>query len=315
MGYRCYRAGTMVIICDISALRLHDRFARSLKPCRVSGRILPSLGEADLARLDVASARETLGDLHVIVPSKGERKAVGGIISHVCTTPLPPASVQLVKSGVGVASVALCVALMSRTLDDRRLIRFLYELCATYRVNDYLHAYKPLANRDGLRTELMELREFQSSGRVLGLLDYVADGSASPRETDLAMLAWLPHRLGGYGLPLGMMNTVLRVGASERRCDLLFPRARVGVEYDSDELHSEEADISHDSARRTSLENKGYRIVQVTNGELRDGKLSFEAMRLIGRHLGLRVRVPRGKNILAREKLLRFVNTRHVPLF
>lgn len=311
----CYPAHTMIVVCDISALRINDRFPRSLLPCSSNDPIVPTLTEQDLTILDLASFNRSVGDLHAIVPSKCERRHPRGIISHVCSTPLPPSSIETVKPAVGVASIALTAVLMSRTMDDYSLIRFLYELCATHRVEDYRTRHKPLASVDMLKSELGRLGCIRGSKRILELLDFVADNSASPRETDLAMLAWLPHHLGGYGLPMGEMNRTIGVGGSDRRCDLLFRKQKVGVEYDSDEAHAGRENIARDSARRKVLENGGYRVVPITNGEFSDRELSFEAMRLVGKCLGSRVRKPRGAEAVARERLFRFVCSMHVPFF
>ena len=129
------------------------------------------------------------------------------------------------------------------------------------------------------------------------------------------MLAWLPHCLGGYGFPLGAMNKIKKVAGRERKCDLYFTRKRVGIEYESDENHSGTTNIARDSARRTSFENKGYRIVTMTNGEFKDPRQSFETMRLVGKLIDVRVREPQGRSAEARKKLHRFVLTPHVAYF
>lgn len=277
--------------------------------------IMPSVTERDLRSIDKMSFEKRFGRLHAVGSSMDERHGIEGITVHVCTTPLPPGSILMVKDGVGVTSVALTAILMARRLSDFDLVRLLYELCATYRVEDYYNLYVPLATVAGMKAEVKQLLSIRGAKRVFDLLDYVADNSRSPRETDLAMLAWLPCRLGGFHLPMGEMNKEKKLGEASRKCDLWFQKAKLGVEYESDEGHLGETNISRDSARRTLFGNKGYRVVTMTNGEFKDNELLFETMRLIGKYLGKRVHKPSGSGAKAREELLAFVRSPHVAFF
>jgi hypothetical protein len=305
----------MLIICDIPALKLHAELGAKLKPLPQEGAVLPTLTAQDLALVDSAAFERRYGTIHVIAGSREERDTCTSAIPHLCSSEIPANSVCMVKQGVGVASVALTTVLMSRTLTDYQLIRLLYEECATYRVYDYRNTYKPLSNVKSLKEELKRLLHIRGSVHVLQLLEFVVDNSASPRETDLAMLAWLPWRLGGYGFPIGEMNKKKHFGDAVRRCDIWFEKAKLGIEYESDESHSGEADIAHDSARRTFLGNKGCTVITMTNGEFKDDALSHETMRYVGKLLGRRVREPRGRSIIARKELLAFVRSPHSVFF
>ena len=309
----------MIVICDRTALRVHAAYGRHLRQVEQGGAVTPTLTDDDLAHIDIDAFTKRHGELHVMVGGRDLRRRKAGVTIHVCTSPIPARCIRKLKEGVYVASVGLAVVLMSANMGDYLLVRLLYEVCAIYRVESYREKSPALTSVKELRNELELLKGMRGVLRVEALLNYVADNSRSPRETDLAMLAWLPHRMGGYGLPLGAMNKQCSLGQVKRRCDLLFPQKeglpRVGVEYESDEEHSGDENISSDSARRKVFENKGYRIVTFTNGELKSATLSFEAMRFIGTCLGLRVRKPRGYNAKMRAELLKFVNTHHDPLF
>ncbi len=305
----------MIVICNISALRIHERFGGALTEMADGQPIIPALNARGLSAIDIKGFRASMGDLHVIAPSRADRCQEAGVVSHVCTMPLPASSVRLVKPGVAVASVALAALLMSRTLSDHDVVRLLYELCATYRVNDYRTAHAPLARIDCLREEFAQLSNMRGSKRILMLSHYVADGSASPRETDLAMLVWLPHHLGGFGLPLGELNREVSIGRIKRRFDLFFRTTNVGIEYDSDENHAGARNNTDDAVRRKQLENHGFRVVPITNGELKNPQLTYDAVHLIAKLLNLRIRPPKGKSAEERMHLHRYINTPHVPFF
>ena len=305
----------MLIICDIPALKLHAELGAKLKPLSQEETVAPTLAAQDLALIDSAAFERRYGKIHAIVGSIEERNACPGVVAHVCSSAIPAGSVYMVKPNIGVASVALTTVLMSRTMSDNQLVRLMYEECATYRVYDYRNEYRPLSSVDDLDKELAKLSHIRGCARVAELLEFIVDNSASPRETDLAMLAWLPWRLGGYGFPIGEMNKKKHFGDAVRRCDIWFEKAKLGIEYESDESHSGEADIAHDSARRTFLGNKGCTVITMTNGEFKDDALSHETMRYVGKLLGRRVREPRGRSIIARKELLAFVRSPHSVFF
>ena len=53
--------------------------------------------------------------------------------------------------------------------------------------------------------------------KAIKALRYVANGSASSRETILTMLLTLPYRMGGYGLKQPLLNHRIDLGRRERR--------------------------------------------------------------------------------------------------
>lgn len=115
------------------------------------------------------------------------------------------------------------------------------------------------------------------SGRVASALRYVRDGSASMRETQLALLLGLPRKYGGFGLGLPRMNHRVEAtvearmigGRSHFLCDLCWPEHRIDVEYQSDEEHAGELMRVKDSRRANALASMGWTVMGVTNSEIR----------------------------------------------
>jgi hypothetical protein len=107
-------------------------------------------------------------------------------------------------------------------------------------------------------------------------LQYIANLSASPMESILVVLLTLPYRLGGYHLPLPELNALVvpqriakqNASKSSYFCDLLWRKAGVAAEYDSDQFHTGSDRIANDSKRRNSLITVGVNTVTVTKQQL-----------------------------------------------
>lgn len=134
---------------------------------------------------------------------------------------------------------------------------------------------------------------------VACIVPYLADGSASPRETKQALVLGLPHRHGGYGLGVPRMNYLVKASPAARaltgkscfRCDLCWPGAKLDVEYQSRWAHEGEAKRLEDSRRANALASMGWTVVSITNDEL-DSLVATDAIAdTIRRHMGKRSQV------------------------
>lgn len=206
---------------------------------------------------------------------------------HKTVTPLPRKSVMRLSEHVCFASPELAFmqeASLSR--DWFALLQLCFELCGTYQTKSTapMNGYQvpALTSVSSLRSFANRNHSLRGARRVLRLLPYVADASASPRETQLALLLGLPTRYGGYGLGMPHMNYELETTEAARsltgkwsfRCDLCWPAAKLDVEYQSTEMHSGEVQRLSDSRRAHALEAMGWQTVWITNNEL----LSCNAM-------------------------------------
>ena len=108
------------------------------------------------------------------------------------------------------------------------------------------------------------------------------EGSASPRETALAMLLCLPPCRGGYGFSKPQMNyPCLRPGSAKAHgvrqfyCDLFWPSWNLAVEYDSKAHHSDERKIVEDQTRSTILTSLGISVISLRAQQV-DDPVRFE---------------------------------------
>ena len=243
------------------------------------------------------------------------RRAGGGIETSVRKGPFHPRSFMRIEDGLYVSTPEMAFCEMASVLSLERLIALGFELCGTYRHASTFGLARydatPLTSPGALASFIEKSPQFKGVKKARRALPCILAGSASPRESELAMLLCLPYSLGGYGLPHPTMNAemplpknVAATGRSSLRCDLYWPAARLDVEYDSAEFHSAERLLANDSMRRIALESMDVTSVNLTAEHLRRASLFDEAAQGIARILGKRVRLP-GDFRLKQERLWR----------
>lgn len=253
--------------------------------------------------------------IHATVAHAHLRRAGGGIETSVRKGPFHPRSFMRIEDGLYVSTPEMAFCEMASVLSLERLIALGFELCGTYRRASTFGLARydatPLTSPGALASFIENSPQFKGVKKARRALPLILAGSASPRESDLAMLLCLPYSLGGYGLPHPTMNAemplpknVAATGRSSLRCDLYWPAARLDVEYDSAEFHSAERLLANDSMRRIALESMDVTSVNLTAEHLRRASLFDEAAQGIARILGKRVRLP-GDFRLKQERLWR----------
>lgn len=233
--------------------------------------------ELDARRVDVRSER-----IDVLVGSKDCRVRGNGFFSHVCAAPLPPGSAYTLIRDICCVSPEHLIVQLAPELGKLELQVLMCELMGTYALcreedGGIFQRKEPLTTIDSVRAHLDALGKFPGVAKTRGALDGVVEGSASPRETLLALRCGLKPSQGGYGIPIRSMNQPLpvpRLGQAGivgiRKPDILIaapegaaaPFSFVAVEYDGDgHLTSEQQAVD---AQRTNeilaLNGKEYRV-------------------------------------------------------
>lgn len=236
--------------------------------------------------------------LHVLVSSRSARRSSSEIQCHVQSGPLPPGSILDSRNGFCVCSPELCFIQMATELSLPKLIELGYEFCGTYDTsNGRVCECLPLTSADKLMAYVESTGPVYGKKKALRALRYDLDGSASPRETVLSMLLCLPYALGGYGLPVPLMNHRVDLSARARRiagrkylvCDLYWPDVKLNVEYDGG-LHVEAERVSKDSMRRDALLSMGVKVVTITKWQVNDGGEMNAIAHLVAECLGRKLR-------------------------
>lgn len=289
----------------------------SLSPPAVSSRV----GCADL---EVALVDPTSGDVRLDL-LVGDRAAISGLRNvrhHLLAGALPPGSLRMVADGIYLPSPELTYLLLAPELSGLRRIALAHELVGSYALdpaspNGFASGLTPVTSLDRLRGYLERSTCRRCAARALEDLGMVHEGSASPRETDLAMAFCLPARDGGYGLGRFEMNRELSfggelaalVGGVRRYPDLLFPDARVVVEYDSDQWHGGGLKPSLDRDRSDGLSAAGYTVLTFTNLHFGSYESFARQMHRLAGHLGEDLACEDEALVFARRRLFDFLRS------
>lgn len=277
--------------------------------------------DPSVARVRMAQAANgCIGDLeeplHITAGDDCRGRDSGCRIIHRHRGALPANS--LIDAGFGVfcASPELCLVQLAGGIERTELLPLTMELCGTYRLgtDQTLYNQAPLTNVVTLRafTSQAQVGSTHGAQRLLWVLRYAADGSASPRETAVHGLLCLPTRQGGYGLPLPHLNYPVetrdtRLETSRRtsyRFDLCWPSCKLALEYDSDEFHSNAAQLALDAEKRTVAQQLGYTVVSLTNSQLCSVDAMDELAKLLSAKMGHRLRI-RTKGFAMKQYALR----------
>lgn len=231
--------------------------------------------------------------IQLLVP-KHMRRPSGSVAPRAWSGPTPRGSFWHVRGDFLVCSPEFLAVLMAERLGFLALVEYLHELCGTYSVDPLTGALfqrEPLTTVARIEGFLDLMPGERGTGIVRRALAYVHDGSASPRETQLAMLLSLPTRMGGFGLGDIALNRGIDVSDNAEtscemlRADVVLPPDRdrkllgVAIEYESDEWHDELKDdrtwlgtsrLANDSMRRRAYVAAGYFAITVTNDEIKD---------------------------------------------
>lgn len=281
--------------------------------------------EAELAeiveRLRSAHPRIRIdAPVHVLVGTGSHRRLSDACKEHVCSVSLTGRPFfRLTKEAYTAVPAFAFIQVASREKSETSILELAYELCGTYQTKrtgvDCEYQVAPLSS-------VRELREFASLNssvdgafKVARALRYVADGSASPRETKQTLVLGLPHMYGGYGLGIPRMNYEVKASKAARaitgkscfRCDLCWPEAKLDVEYQSRESHEGEASRISDSRRANALAAMGWTVIGITNDEL-DSLAATDTIantirRLLGKRAQIRVADYHARKLKLRRQL------------
>ena len=277
----------------------------------------------------VRSVRElplvrALGDvpLDVIVGSSHQTHRCKSLNTIVLKGQLPPHSFYTADSGVYVCSPELCFLLLARSGSLLHLIEIGCELCGTYAISH--KSTGSFRNVPALTTPARIGAYLQEVGRRHGVesaekaLEFVSDGSDSPRETSVFLMLTLPERMGGYQLQKPKLNARLDIkGKAQERVvrdhyivDELYlddeGKPLGVVEYDSAEHHFKKqtedgrevgvdaVKIVSDDERREAIRAEGIDVVTVRREDTKIFDQFDEKAGRIAAFLGVKVMPSKG---------------------
>ncbi len=296
------KSPAFVVFSHFTALQIHSSL--SAEPRQVKSKSPSPLGKRaslEPARIRKAStksvsAREIreacqlvsnicgmpLGNaVHIITAAQSQHRNVEFANLHLCTVDLPAGSVFKLARNVFVCSPELALLQIAASGISRiALLELAYETCGTYRRalcdGGAVFNVAPFCAKERIGAFARKHPSLRGSKIISKLLPYLANESASPQETKLALLFCLPLRFGGYGFKTPVMNYVVpssdhAYAIAKRaffRCDICWPEWKIDLEYQSAFAHAGEPARIRDSRRTNALASMGWTTIGVTGDEI-----------------------------------------------
>lgn len=248
--------------------------------------------------------------VHLLYAKKSGHHAAN-VERHTHRMPLPARSlIALDKETLVVTPELLFLELASMSdIDDIELLRIGYELCGTYVLDPscdswdgFTNTSESLTSKRRILTFLERCTHLRGTARARKLARYLADGSNSPMETVTALIASLPHCMGGWGLGAIKMNQRVVTADGPKWVDILFVNTHVGLEYKGRRSHSLEHTM-RDDRRQNRLTGTGITTFNIWYEDLAQERLCNRLMRDIARALHMRLRM-RSQAYEARRRVL-----------
>ena len=238
--------------------------------------------------------------VHIAVPKKMNRVKSDEIIYHVMSKRVSPESFQKVAEGVFISSPELCFLQAAAELPIHQLVQLANNLCAIYILDPYedygQRRREQVTSVNDIRKFLEGIHRFMNVQNAKVAIRYALDHSNSPMESNLATIALLPWRYGGYNLKAPKLN--LDVNLSETGaehlgrdtvcCDMVWTDEKVVLEYDSNLAHLSPDQHAKDKKRITALSLSGYQVISVTANEVRSFRAVEELFLRVRRALGMK---------------------------
>lgn len=241
--------GTRAVV-SLSLLEKLSLLMRALPPhAFVCGLTAAAFFSFPLGLVDGRRAWELL---HIGVPSEHTRIRRAGVFG--CRLSLDPDDIVVI-SGIRLLSVERTWVQISSALDLPRLVA----------VTDFLIGRRRLLSTSTALTDIAErCARLPGAAARRFALRLADERSESPRESMLRVM------LIAAGLPRPMCNVEIFDGTRfVARVDMLYPEARLIIEYDGD-YHRDPRQWSRDQQRRAELESLGHRVTVVTARDFDD---------------------------------------------
>lgn len=210
---------------------------------------------------------------------------------------------------------------MAETMIFLDLLLLGFELCGTYFSGQGIDAFantsiaspkhKPFTRANKITRFLDSDVASQTNGiaQATQASKFLLDNSYSPRESALALMLTLPRRLGGYALPRPLLNQRINIPRSSSqlirndhfKCDLLWPKEGLAIEYDSDLHHVGAQKIAKDASRRDALALLGIQVITVTNKQFASMNEMDKVAHTVAKTLGIRQRNEKRYNYQTRK--------------
>lgn len=241
--------------------------------------------------------------LHLMAPRQSDRRKCSNAVWHTCAQPLPQHAFIKMNESTYIASPELTILCLAQSHSVPQVIQHSIEFCGRYRIakdtEEGFISGKPLTTPKSIERFQQSLGPVHGESTFRKTLPFIRPNSESPMETVLYLMLCINSYLGSYALPRAELNKVLTVRVKTpagyrtetRRCDLFWPKAMLGVEYESYEHHAGSAQLARDSKRRGELQFNGITVITVTEAQVGNVYELDKVAAHIAKILGIRLRI------------------------
>lgn len=263
--------------------------------------------QRDIARFNGVELDED-SPIEVLVSKRAEIRHDSLITTRLITQPLPEGSFYEIENGLYVCSPELLFLLAAGMVPLRSLITLGCELCGTYSLfSDTSTAIKRAQITDvaTIGEYLKKIPGMHGIKLARKALSCMADGSASPRETDVYMQFCMSSKHGSFSLGNVKLNETLDVVGHAKTLtkmekitpDLYWPEHKVAIEYESTRYHGAYVStrellsinrrrLASDSERKRTYKAMGIEAITVTDGEFCDYNEVERIAKLLAQKMG-----------------------------
>lgn len=199
-------------------LRPKPRAARVALPAKTNRSEIASLLD-ELWASEVFSPSQQ--PIHIAISARNGKRNRPGVVCHdICDAYFAGKAMRIDEKTFVLSPEALFLQL-ARSLSVEALALVACELCGLYSMkpdeSDFVSA-KPVSSVASLLSFASSAESYPGNAKAKKALSFSVDRSASPAESELVALLCAKQTLGGYGLPLPMMNYRVDVVGEGRKC-------------------------------------------------------------------------------------------------
>lgn len=310
------------------------RRGQSLDAAEASVFIDHACGCAHVRTLDSAISSGALADmrkpLDLLTGNRNERRSTKRVRFHCVQTALPDGALVLVdettlpngtKLHIALSSPKFCFLQMARSLAWFDLIALGFELCGDYALapdapRGFL-PHNPISTPDDLLAFATNAYNFTGSKTARRAARQILQGSRSPKETKVCMLAHLPRLQGGMGCKAPLLGQEIEapdpaariLGTRTFKPDLYWPEYRMAVEYSNRAWPSAQERLNYDKLVRNAYRMLGITAISLGKDGLSDDARLRKRFELINRKCKRRLQTPNDRHLARQRELLDWMSS------
>ena len=307
---------------------------RSLNATEARDFIDRACGSAHVQTLDNALSLGMLADmrkpLDLLTANRNERRSTKRARFHCVQTALPDGALVLVDETtlpdgtnlhIALTSPEFCFLQMARSLAWFDLIALGFELCGDYTLApDAPRGFlprRPISTPDGLIAFATSAHNFTGAKAARKAVRQILQGSRSPKETKVCMLAYLPRLQGGMGCKAPLLGQEIEapdpaariLGARTFKPDLYWPEYRMAVEYSNRTWPSAQERLNYDKLVRNAYRMLGITAISLGKDDLSDGAGLRKRFELVNRKCKRRLQAPNDRHLARQLELLDWMSS------